>query len=138
MACGPGNRIRTRRNPHPPGSDVKSEDEAPSLATFFVNKALLNLLNILAPALVNSFSFRGLKTISSNPHNPGRTEGGGFFIHPAIQSLWSLVKGCSVDGAWGEKEWGGSRASAWQWLAGFLLVTVACKIFMRQHTGSFL
>jgi hypothetical protein len=34
----------------------------------------LTLLNILAPALVNSFSFGGLKNISSNPQSSVRVK----------------------------------------------------------------
>lgn len=107
--------LGTRTGPDeiPTHQAVMSNQKMKLPVWLLVNKALLNLLNILAPALANSFSFSGLKNISSNPHNPVRTAGGGFLIHPAIQNFWSLVKGCPTDGAWGEKERGGSRASAW-------------------------
>lgn len=60
--------------PSPPGRDVRSEEETPGQPLSSSNKRLLNLLNILAPVLVSSFSFGGLINISSIPQSPARAK----------------------------------------------------------------
>lgn len=61
-----------------------------------------------------------VENISSIPHSPVSTEGGGFFTHRAKQSLGKRYPADRAQKERGKRE--GSRASAWLWVEGFLLV----------------
>jgi hypothetical protein len=121
----------TRQRPCPSGCDVKSEDEACSPATFFVNKALLNLLNILATALVNSFSFGGLRTISSCPRNPVSAERGRVLYPPSHTDF--LVLGKEVPSGW--CPWGEGREKVPELLLG--PGSRASCLFLSYHWEDF-